>query len=129
MAKKKYTFIDLFAGENTGQVVTDIRSIIEQGRKMAYAAAGQAAIATYWNIGRRIVEEEQRGDQRAEYGAQLIATLSDQLQSEYGRGYSRRNLAYYRNFYLSFKDLEILHTCVQVPLAQTCGHKRQSTNP
>lgn len=48
--------------------VNDVRSIIEQGRKMAYAAAGQAAITTYWNVGRRIVEEEQAGKVRAEYG-------------------------------------------------------------
>ena len=44
---------------------SDIRTIIEQGRKQAYAAAGQAAIMTYWHIGRRIVEEEQHGEARA----------------------------------------------------------------
>jgi len=46
--------------------VNDIRAIIENGRQLAYAAAGQAAIATYWNVGRRIVEEEQSGQARAE---------------------------------------------------------------
>ena len=59
--------------------VNDVRSIIEQGRKMAYAAAGQAAITTYWNVGRRIVEEEQAGKVRAEYGSQLIPMLAEQL--------------------------------------------------
>lgn len=44
----------------TGNVLTDIRKIIEEGRRQAYAAAGQIAIATYWNIGKRIVEEEQQ---------------------------------------------------------------------
>lgn len=45
--------------------VNDVRSIIEQGRRQAYTAVGQAAIATYWNVGRRIVEEEQHGEDRA----------------------------------------------------------------
>ena len=93
--------------------VNDVRSIIEQGRKMAYAAAGQAAIATYWNVGRRIVEEEQGGKARAEYGSQLIPMLAEQLTMEYGSGYGRRNLAYYRTFYLEFSNMEILHTRVQ----------------
>lgn len=93
--------------------VNDVRSIIEQGRQQAYAAAGQAAIATYWNVGRHIVEEEQAGKVRAEYGSQLIPMLAEQLTKEYGNGYGRRNLAYYRQFYLTFSDLEILHTRVQ----------------
>ena len=93
--------------------VNDVRAIIEQGRKMAYAAASQAAIVTYWNVGRRIVEEEQNGKARAEYGKQLIPMLAEQLTTEYGTGYGKRNLAYYRQFYLTFKDWEILHTRVQ----------------
>jgi hypothetical protein len=52
--------------------VADIRSIIEQGRQQTYAADRQAAIATFWNVGRRIVEEEQKGESRAEYGTRLI---------------------------------------------------------
>ena len=93
--------------------VNDVRSIIEQGRRQAYAAVGQTAIATYWNIGRRIVEEEQEGEVRAEYGSQLIPMLAERLTHEYGNGYGRRNLAYYRQLYLTFNDLEILHTRVQ----------------
>ena len=93
--------------------VTDIRSIIEKGRKQAYAAAGQAAIATFWNVGRRIVEVEQNGESRAAYGTRLIPLLADRLKVEYGDGYGKRNLAYYRQFYLMFSNLEILHTRVQ----------------
>ena len=93
--------------------VSDIRTIIEQGRKQAYAATGQIAIMTYWNIGRRIVEEEQHGASRATYGQKLIPALAVRLAAEYGTGYGRRNLAYYRKFYLEFKDVEILHTRVQ----------------
>lgn len=91
----------------------DVRTIIEEGRRHAFAAAGQAAILTYWHVGRRIVEEEQQGKARADYGKNLIAALADKLIAEYGSGYGRRNLAYYRKFYLEFNDLEILHTRVQ----------------
>ena len=94
-------------------LVTDIRNIIEEGRRRAFASAGQIAILTYWNIGRRIVEEEQSGNTRAAYGKMLIPDLAEKLTSEYGSGYSKRNLAYYRKFYLTFNDKEILHTRVQ----------------
>ncbi|MBQ6726676.1 MAG: DUF1016 family protein [Bacteroidales bacterium] len=93
-------------------LVNDIRSIIEQGRKMAYAAAGQAAIATFWNVGRRIVEEEQNGNARAEYGAKLIRNLSEKLVPVYGNSYSKRNLDYYKKFYLLYPDMQIVNTRV-----------------
>ena len=63
----------------TDNFVSDIRTIIEQGRKQAYAATGQIAIMTYWNIGRRIVEEEQQGASRAAYGQKLIPALAVRL--------------------------------------------------
>lgn len=94
-------------------LVADVRNIIEEGRRRAFAAAGQVAIMTYWNVGRRIVEEEQQGNARAEYGKNLIPALADRLTIEFGSGYGRRNLAYYRKFYLEFSNLEILHTRVQ----------------
>lgn len=94
-------------------LVADVRTIIEEGRRHAFAAVGQVAILTYWNVGRRIVEEEQQGYARASYGKGLIPALADRLTTEYGSGYGRRNLAYYRKFYLEFRDPEILHTRVQ----------------
>ncbi|MCQ2306100.1 MAG: PDDEXK nuclease domain-containing protein [Bacteroidales bacterium] len=97
----------------TGNVLNDIRKIIEEGRRQAYAAAGQVVIVTYWNIGKRIVEEEQQGQERAKYGARLIANLAQQLTLEYGSGYGRRSLEQYRRFYLSFRDLEIANACVR----------------
>lgn len=94
-------------------MVSDVCTIIEEGRRHAFAAAGQVAILTYWNVGRRIVEEEQQGSVRADYGKGLIPALANRLTAEYGSGYGRRNLAYYRKFYIEFSDLEILHTHVQ----------------
>jgi predicted nuclease of restriction endonuclease-like (RecB) superfamily len=99
--------------KNYNSLVSDIRNIIEEGRRRAFASAGQIAILTYWNIGRRIVEEEQSGNIRAEYGKMLVPDLAEKLTSEYGSGYGKRDLAYYRKFYLTFNDIEILHTRVQ----------------
>ena len=88
------SFIIIYNGQNS--FVADIRSIIEQGRQQAYAADRQAAIATFWNVGRRIVEEEQKGESRAAYGTRLIHLLADRLKAEIGDGNGKRNLAYYR---------------------------------
>ena len=95
-----------------GQFVSDILRIIEQVRKQAYAAANQLAVLTYWHIGRRIVEEEQHGEARAQYGTQLIKTLAEQLTPKYGSAFNKRNLNYFRQFYLCFSDLEIVNARV-----------------
>ena len=93
-------------------LLNDVRKIIEAGRKEAYIAINQAAVFTYWNIGEKIVEEEQNGQSRAEYGKQLIKMLASALSIEYGNAFSKINLDYYRQFYLSFKDYEIVNTRV-----------------
>ncbi len=92
--------------------VNDIRAIIELGRKQAYDAVGQTAIATFWNVGRRIVEEEQQGKKRAAYGTNLIKNLSETLIPVYGRIFNKRNLDYYKKFYLLFPELEIVNARV-----------------
>lgn len=70
-------------------------------------------IETYWSIGKRIVEEEQMGNERAEYGKRIIENLSRELTMRYGKGYSKRYLAYFRKFYLSIDDIQILQTRLQ----------------
>ena len=94
-------------------VISDIREIITAGRNSAYSAASAAMIMTYWNIGKRIIEQEQSGENRAEYGKHLITALSDELTKEFGKGFSERNLHYYRKFYSFFPDETILNACVQ----------------
>ena len=79
--------------------VSDVCRIIDGGRHQAYAAVGQVGIMTFWNVGRRIVEEEQHGETRAAYGTKLIKNLSEILSPLYGTSYSKRNLDYYRKFY------------------------------
>lgn len=95
---------------SSDNILFDIRNIIEQGRRQAYSAVEQVVIYTYWNIGRRIFEEEQQGSKRAKYGSKLIANLSKELTLEFGSGFSYRSLNEYRRFYLSFNNLEIVHT-------------------
>lgn len=97
---------------NKKGVFDDISKIIEQGRRQVYAVANKGIVLTYWHIGRRIVEEEQQGEERAQYGKRLIKILADQLVPVYGNAFSKRNLDYFRQFYLSFSDLEIVNARV-----------------
>lgn len=98
--------------KNISALVTDVCSIIEIGRRQAYAAAGRSAIATFWNVGRRIVEEEQHGEHRAAYGTELIKGLAQAIVPKYGTSYNKRNLDYYKRFYLLFPDKQIVNTRV-----------------
>lgn len=93
--------------------VNDVCSIIEKGRQQAYTAINASMIETYWKIGKRIVEEEQCGNERAEYGQRIIEHLSQELTKRYGKGFSKRYLAYFRKFYLTIDNLQILQTCLQ----------------
>ena len=93
-------------------LVGDVRQIIETGRKQAYASINASMIVTYWNIGKRIVEEEQHGEARAEYGKKMLALLADNLTIDYGDSFSERNLRHYRQFYLYFSEIEIWYSRV-----------------
>ncbi len=94
------------------RLVDDVKLIVERGLRDAYRSVNSVSIMTYWNVGKRIVEEEQHGASRAEYGSYLIKGLATIFQPLYGTAYSLRNLQYMRQFYLSFKDLEIVNTRV-----------------
>lgn len=93
-------------------LITDLRQIIVQGRRQAYISINASMIQTYWNVGRRIVEEEQHGKERAEYGTGMLKNIALELMPEFGDNFTDRRLRDYRQFYLSFSDLEIWHSCV-----------------
>lgn len=93
-------------------VIADVKKIIINGRNMAYNAVNSASLLTYWSIGKRIVEDEQEGKKRAGYGKQLTKVMADELTREFGKGFSKRNLDYYRKFYVYFPDYEIVNACV-----------------
>jgi len=88
----------------------DIKSILEQARDKARSAVNAAMVEAYWLIGRRIVEEEQRGQHKAEYGARLLENLSRVLAADFGKGFSYANLRNFRQFYLTYPDQEICYT-------------------
>lgn len=93
--------------------VDDIKCIVRKYRTEAAYSLNKSIIHERWEIGRRIVEEDQNGDLRAEYGANLLNVISKKLSDELGRGYSYRSLAYYRLLYVYFPDWEILQTRLQ----------------
>ena len=86
--------------------INEIKKILKNARQKAYTAINSAIVEAYWEIGRRIVEEEQRGKERAEYGKEILQNLSKELTEEFGKGYSYRTLREIRQFYLMFSDFE-----------------------
>ena len=94
------------------RLLSDVRAIIDDGVVKSYAAVNVLAALTYWRVGRRIVEEEQGGANRAEYGTHLIDELSRSLYPVYGDRYSARRLRDFRQFYLQIPDFEIWHSRV-----------------
>lgn len=80
-------------------ILAGISELLESARRHAARAVNSIMTATYWEIGRRIVEHEQKGFNRAEYGSALLKRLSIDLSSKYGRGFSERNLEQMRLFY------------------------------
>lgn len=97
---------------NSADFIADIKQIIEQARKQVYTSINTVMIQSYWLVGQRIVEEEQGGASRAEYGKSLLKNLAMELMPIYGNSYSARRLQDYRQFYLLFKDMEIWHSRV-----------------
>lgn len=90
--------------------VSDIQKILEQARQKSYSAINSAMVEAYWSVGKRIVEEEQNGEERAEYGKFIIKSLAKELTENLGKGFSERNLRNFRQFYLTFPDDEIRYT-------------------
>lgn len=99
---------DINIGQNYTHLLNDFRQIIDTARRQSYAAINKAMVNAYWQMGKRIVEEEQNGSARADYGKRLLKQLSKALTEEYGKGFSVNQLYYFRQFYLTFP--EIFHT-------------------
>ncbi|HCZ8395448.1 TPA: DUF1016 family protein [Elizabethkingia anophelis] len=90
--------------------ISEIRNILAQARMKAYQSVNSVMVEAYWLIGKRIVEEEQNGKKRAEYGEALLKNLSVALTKEFGKGFSSSNLRNFRQFYLTYSDPEICYT-------------------
>jgi len=90
-------------------MLKNIETILEKGRKSAYASAvNNIMLTTYWEIGREIVEFEQKGKEKAEYGSKLLDRIAQDLKNKYGKGFSRSNVIYMRLLYLKYPKSETL---------------------
>lgn len=94
--------------QNTNNVLKDVCSIIESARDYAYQSVNIALVERNWFIGYRIAEEELKGENRADYGTEILKKLSKELKKEYGKGFELRNLYYFLQFYKTFPN--ILHS-------------------
>jgi len=90
------------------QLKLQIGELLRQGRVQAGRAVNTILLQTYWQIGRHIVEFEQKGKEKAEYGTELLNRLSKDLTLEYGKGFSRSNIFQIRQFYLKFQKIQTL---------------------
>ena len=85
-----------------------INQIIEEAQNAVYRAANFTMVKAYWSIGKAIVEEEQKGKERAEYGKEIIQQLSQKLTKKHGKGFNTTNLWYIRQFYQKFQNFHSL---------------------
>ena len=102
--KKKITIKE----ETYSKLISNISHLLEQGRRAAFKSVNKILIETYWKIGKQIVEYEQKGKEKAEYGSLLLKRLSADLKTQYGKGFSRSNLQYMRLLYLKYPKCQTL---------------------
>lgn len=108
---KKYDNINA----DDAQFISDIKAIVYTAKQKAYQAADTYQVVSNWLVGRRIVEQEQHGQERAQYGKHIVELASEALTAEFGKGYSIVNIKSFRKFYLTFNNLLI----GQTPSAQS----------
>ena len=113
----------------------DVSRIIDAARRSAARSVNTVMTAAYWLIGNRIVEFEQSGEKRAEYGTALIERLAADLTQRFGRGFSRQNIQQMRLFYLSYPSEQIQQTVSgelaqspQQAIRQTASGKSETTS-
>src|SRR5882757_3417403 len=92
--------------EKNSNLLFAVKEVITRARLQVYRAANSALLESYWKIGKLIVEDEQHGNNKAQYGKNTLKTLSVQLNREFGRGFDYTNLTNMRKFYLVFPILD-----------------------
>ena len=89
-------------------LIVSVGTLLEKAREKVYFQVNQILVKTYWEIAKRIVEYEQKGEEKAEYGSKLFDTLAKDLRKRYGRGFSRSNVIYMRLLYLKYPKSQTL---------------------
>ncbi len=108
-------------------LIAEVRRLIQSARRGVASVVNTLQVMTNFEIGRRIVEHEQKGEKRAAYGAELVKELSARLMEEFGNGFSERNLAYMRKFYLLWQPR--LAEISQTPSANVNYYDREVKLP
>ncbi|MCL4536805.1 MAG: DUF1016 N-terminal domain-containing protein [Nitrospirae bacterium] len=108
-------------------IYSRVREILETARCSAYRAVNFAMVQAYWHIGRVIVEDEQQGKAKADYGEYLLKELSLRLTKDFGKGFDPSNLRYMRLFYLSFENVNSV--CSQSVGVEICDAVRHISLP
>ena len=85
-------------------LLNGVSFLLQHARRQVAMSVNDILTATYWEIGRRIIEFEQRGESRAEYGTNLLQRLARDLTRKFGRGFGRSNLNLIRRFYLTYQE-------------------------
>ena len=96
------TKFELIDGEEERQFYKDVRDILESARSNAYVMANDIMTYAYWNVGKRIVEQELKGSAKAKYGSYIIKRLAQELSDQYGTGFSIANIKNCRQLYVTF---------------------------
>ena len=96
--------------KDESKFINTLKDIVKSARHFAYSSINLAQLRQNWLIGQSLVIQEQNGNDRAEYGKHVIEIASATLTAEYGKGFSKRNLWKFKQFYLTFKDLQIVPT-------------------
>ena len=91
-------------------IYSEIKEALLRSRNQAYSAVNFAMVQAYWHIGRIIVEHEQNGSLRADYGKGVLQEVSERLQQEFGTGFSVRNLQQMKKFYVTFQNANALRS-------------------
>jgi len=94
----------LRTADDVAGLIDEVRTLIASARRAAASTVNTLQVLTNFEIGRRIVEHEQKGEKRAKYGAELLQELSARLTEEFGKGFSKANLEYMRRFYLEWRN-------------------------
>ena len=108
------------------QLLQNISMLLENARKKVVVAVNQTIVLTYFEIGRMIVEDEQNGENRAEYGKEMFVNLSLALTQKFGRGFSETNLKQMRQFYVSYSIRQTVSDELQKRISQTVSAKSKS---
>jgi hypothetical protein len=95
---------------NLDVIFERVKAILDEARTMAWQAVNSAMVVSYWEIGRIIIEEEQKGKKRADYGEKIISSLAQKLSAEFGKGFDERNLWFIRSFYVAYPKVNALRS-------------------